>query len=141
VSPVQFWASALKIHSAEGGQMVTRKTLEKYMNDADAIAEEIHEKPEVVVKVLKQVEVRIENGRRQPKPPAPEGGISLSSAERKYKVPNPTISRWVKKGYIPILLRTKKELYIHEKILADVIKQYLVNPGQGKRTIKNIGGN
>ena len=121
--------------------MVTKRTLEKYMNEAKVIAEEINETPEVVTKVLRQVEVRIENNKRQPRPPAPEGGISLSSAERKYKVPNPTICRWVKKGYIPILLRTKRELYIHEKILADLIRQYLINPGQGKRTTKKIGRN
>lgn len=105
------------------------------MNDANAIAEEIHEKPEVVVKVLKQVEVRIENGRRQPKPPAPEGGISIRAAGRKYDIPFKTISRWAQRGFIPILLRTRNELYISEASLAQIASKYKSLPNSSRRTI------
>ena len=74
--------------------------------------------------------------KRQPRPPAPEGGISLREAARKYGVHSPTISRWVKRGYINILLRTKNELYIDEAELAKVIKIYKESPGQGRITLK-----
>lgn len=67
---------------------------------------------------------------------APEGGISLSAARRKYKIPQPTISRWVSRGYIPVLVRTNKELYIDEDAIARLAGVYHQNPGQGKRTIK-----
>ncbi len=73
---------------------------------------------------------------RQPKPEPPDGGISLRSASRKYGIPHPTLSRWVKKGYVPILLRTRNELYVNDALLSQLIKRYRQNPGQGKNTIQ-----
>lgn len=117
--------------------MVTRKTLEKYVNEAEVIAEEINETPEVVTKVLRQVEVRIENGRRQPKPLIPEGGISLRAAERKYGVLHSTISRWVARGEIPVILRTDNWVYIDENALIKKIADYRKNPGKGRKPSNN----
>jgi len=77
-----------------------------------------------------------ENHKRQPKPPAPEGGISLGAAARKYKIPNQTISRWVKRGLISFILETRNEKYINEAEFAELAKRYKQNPGQGKWTIR-----
>lgn len=77
-----------------------------------------------------------DNHKRQPRPPVPEGGISLSEAHRKYNIPHPTLSRWTKRGYIPVLLRTNRELYIDEAELVKVVELYLAAPGQGKYTIR-----
>ena|SRR4030067_2478331 len=77
--------------------------------------------------------------KRQPPPPPPDGGISLSAATRKYGIAQGTISGWILKngkGYIPILLKTNKEVYIDETKLAEVVKTYLKSPGQGKKTVK-----
>jgi hypothetical protein len=77
--------------------------------------------------------------RERPKrQPAPEGSISVREASDKYEVPSPTISRWVKKGLIPVALRTKNWLYIDEDKLVEVVKRYKLNPGRGKKTIKRI---
>ncbi len=116
--------------------MVTKRGLEKYMGEATQIADEINEEPELVIKVLKQVEAHMENGRRQPKPPAPEGGISIRAAGRKYGIAPRTISGWAQRGYIPVMLRTRNELYVDEKKLIEVIKFYKTSPGQGKSTIR-----
>jgi hypothetical protein len=75
--------------------------------------------------------------KRNPPLPRPTGGISISEAERKYNIPNPTISRWVQKGYIPVLAKNSWIKYIDEHILSVVIDKYLKNPGKGKRTVKN----
>lgn len=91
-----------------------------------------------VKKVVSQIIADKNNHKRQPPPPAPKGGICLMEAERKYRIPNPTISRWVKRGYIPVLLRTKKELYIDEAKLIEVVSLYKESPGQGKRTIRQL---
>lgn len=81
------------------------------------------------------------NNKRQPPVPAPEGGISLRAAARKYRMDNGTLSRWVQKGYIPILLRTKNEVYIDEDKVAEVIKLYKTAPGQGKKTVSQTMSN
>jgi len=114
--------------------MVTKRGLVKYMGEANQIAQEINEKPELVIKVLKRVEVRMENGRRQPKPPPPEGGISLRKAEKKFGVLHSTLSRWVQKGLLPVLSRTKNWLYVDEKRLEELLTKYKKDPGKGKRT-------
>lgn len=93
---------------------------------------------EDVERVVQQIIMDKENQKRHPKPPVPEGGISLRGASRKYGIPHPTLSIWVKKNYIPILLRTKNELYIDEIELATIATIYSTNPGQGKNTIKKI---
>jgi hypothetical protein len=74
--------------------------------------------------------------KRQPAPPPPPGGISRSAASRKYHVPKTTIYGWVKRGYIPVLLRTRKEVYIDEAKLAEVVECFKKSPGQGKKTVK-----
>jgi len=72
---------------------------------------------------------------RNPVISPPPGGISMSEAERKYGIPNPTISRWVKRGYIPILTRTEWITYIDEAIFSKIAERYNKNPGKGKKTI------
>ncbi len=76
--------------------------------------------------------------KRQPRTPAPEGGITIQAASRKYHVPSGTIARWGMKGYIPILARTRNETYLDEGKLAKIIEQYRQNPGQGKRTLERL---
>ena len=78
------------------------------------------------------------NRKRESAPPAPEGGISLRAASRKYGIPNQTLSRWVKKGLIPTITRTRNELYADELALAEQAAEYLKNPGRGKWTIKKV---
>jgi len=103
--------------------MVTKRTLEKYVTEAEVIAEEINETPELVTKVLRQIEVRIENGRRQPKPPAPEGGICVRKAAEKYGISRTTVSRWARKGLIKIMQRTDNWLYLNERSLQTYLDQ------------------
>jgi len=79
-------------------------------------------------------ELKKQRQRPQSTPP-PKGSISLREAERKYGVDHASLSRWVKKGLIPICLRTKNWLYISEKRLVEVINNYKHNPGKGKRTL------
>jgi hypothetical protein len=74
--------------------------------------------------------------RRPPRPPAPTGGISISEGSRRYNIPHPTISRWVSNGYIPILLRTRYELFIQESRLAELAVVYQGNPGRGSWAVK-----
>jgi len=74
--------------------------------------------------------------KRQPRTPAPEGGIHLSAASKRYHINHGTISRWARKGLVPVLLVTKNETYIDEEALDKVIRQYRQNPGQGKRTLE-----
>lgn len=118
-----------------------KKSLEKLMTEAPQIAQETNLPTEAVEKVFVQAMVRAENNKRQPVPPPPEGGISLSDAKRKYGVSHQTLSRWVKRGYIQILLRTNKELYISKAELGKIAEAYLKNPGQGKRTLKRYLNN
>jgi hypothetical protein len=66
----------------------------------------------------------------------PEGGICQSEASWKYGVTRTTISGWVLNSYIPILLETKKEVYIDEAKLIEVVECYKASPGQGKKTVK-----
>jgi hypothetical protein len=59
--------------------------------------------------------------KRQPKPTAPEGGISLREASRKYEIPIATLSYWVTKNNISVLKRTPNWLYIDESSLIKYI--------------------
>lgn len=72
---------------------------------------------------------------RPERQPAPEGGISIREAARKYDIDHSTISRWVSRGYIPVLLREKNWVYINEKILVEYINKYKQDAGKGKKTI------
>lgn len=91
-------------------------------------------KPKEQVEKLKEEINNLPNP-RQPKEPTPEGGISIRAGGRKYDIYSPTISRWVEKGLIPVLLRTKNEVYIDEFVLSQLAKRYKQDPGRGKRTI------
>lgn len=84
--------------------------------------------------ILKELEPRRGNGNGYD---PPKGGISQSEASRKYGVTQSSISQWVRHGYIPVLLRTKREVYIDEARLVEVIKCYKASPGQGKKTVKH----
>ncbi len=70
-----------------------------------------------VIKALESLPVR------QKSPPPPEGGISINQAARKYGLHSRTLSRWVAKGKIPIILPTKNWLYINEKALITFLKE------------------
>lgn len=61
--------------------------------------------------------------KRQPRPPAPEGGISLRAAARKYGLDNGTLSRWVSRGWVSIITRTPNWLYIDECNLIRVVRE------------------
>jgi hypothetical protein len=76
--------------------------------------------------------------KRQPCPPPPEGGISQSAGARKYNILQPTISRWVQKGYLPLIAATSKEKYVDEKRLAELARIYHASSGQGKGTLKKF---
>ncbi len=112
-----------------------RITLERIESDAETVERKRGIPREVSKVVLETVIEERQNHRREPRSQPPEGGISLMAAERKYGINSGTLSRWVKKGLIPVLLRTKNWLYVDEAKLAKVIRQYRENPGQGKRTI------
>lgn len=62
-------------------------------------------------------------------------GIGVNQASKKYGVPNPTISRWLDKGYIRRLsgetLKGQRVL-IDEADMAYCAAIYHQNPGQGK---------
>lgn len=115
-----------------------KRSLEKLMTEAPAIAEETKLQTEDVERVFKQAMVHADNNKRQPKPPPPEGGISIRAAGRKYGIAPRTISGWVQRGLIPILLVTRNEKYIDETILAKIVQEYKKAPGQGKFTIRRI---
>jgi hypothetical protein len=113
-----------------------RITLERLDLDAEMVEREKGIPKEVSKVVLKTVIEDRQNHKRQPKPEPPTGGISLRAAERKYGIAHETLARWVKRGLIPILLRTPNWLYVDEAKLVEVIQRYKQNPGQGKKTIK-----
>jgi len=104
------------------------------MQEATAMAEERN--TGITENILKEAAERIKSNGRKPAPAPPKGGISLSAAGRKYKILQQTISRWVSKGYIPVLLRTKREVYVEESALAELVEKYRQDPGQGKKTVR-----
>jgi len=65
-------------------------------------------------------------------------GISISAGGRKYSIKSSTISRWVTKGYIPVLSKTNREVYIDKNALEIIARKYLQDPGQGKKTVKPV---
>jgi len=118
--------------------MVTRRTLGKYIEMAPEIAQDTKVKTKDVERVLKAVELRIENGRRKPKTPPPKDGISLRKASKKYDIPDRTIGRWAKRGLVPILLATKNEVYIDEIAFANIAKTYKARSNSKRRALKTI---
>jgi hypothetical protein len=59
-------------------------------------------------------------------------GISISAASRKYDVPHPTISRWVKKGLIAIIGHDLNRVLIDEADIAYCAEVRKDRIGQGK---------
>ena len=91
---------------------------------------------EHVGKILEQITMDHNNGKRQPLPSAPEGWISLGEAERKYHILHSTLSRWVNRFGIPELNpKIGNRRYVFEVRLAELIEKYQQNPGKGKRTL------
>ncbi|MFA6307091.1 MAG: helix-turn-helix domain-containing protein [Patescibacteria group bacterium] len=86
--------------------------------------------PESLVKKMKEKPVR------QPKPEPPVGGICINQASHKYDIPQQTLSRWVQRGLIPVLVETRNEKYVDESVLAERVRQYKANPGKGKRNFE-----
>jgi hypothetical protein len=116
--------------------MVTSKTFERLTRISPKIAFEAGTSEEVVKRVLAAAQTDVINRRRQPAAPPPEGGISQSKASRKYKIARTTILGWIAKGYIPIILRTKKDVFIDEHKLAELVELFKKSPGRGKSTIR-----
>lgn len=85
--------------------------------------------------VLEATKEHYEETRRQPKVPAPKGSIGIRAASREYGVRSQTISRWVARGLVPILLRTKNDLYVDRQIVEKICQKYKRAPGRGRRTI------
>ncbi len=117
--------------------MIQRAMLDSRTLDEKAarIAQETHSTPGRIKAILIAAMKDTEN--LKVKQPAPTGGISIRGASRKYGVDHSTISRWAKKGYITVLLRTDYETYIDESNAANVIAEYKKDPGRGKYTLKH----
>lgn len=100
------------------------------------------ETAERIIKESKTPEEAIEKLRSlprwQPRPPAPEGGISLRAAERKFGISNVTLSLWTRKGYLPIIKRTANEVFVNERLVAEIAKRYKEHGGRGKWVIREI---
>jgi hypothetical protein len=67
-------------------------------------------------------------------------GISIREASVRFGIPNPTISRWVKKGYIKVLGHEGRRVFIDLADISYCAGVYLKNPGRGK-WIFNQSGN
>lgn len=62
-------------------------------------------------------------------------GIGIREASRKYNVPNRTISRWVERGLIRVLVEPEKRgqaTLIYEPDLVAILPQYTGERGRGK---------
>ena len=105
------------------------------MTISQEIAKKAGTKPAIALKVMVAMEEHINEKRRQPAPPPPEGGISIRAAGRKYNVDFRTISTWVKRGLVKVILETKNNKYIDEKSTKYLCTKYNSDPGRGKRTI------
>ncbi len=55
---------------------------------------------------------------REKAPPPPTGGICLRRAAKKYGISQPTLTRLVQRGEIPVLARTPNWLYVDENALS-----------------------
>jgi predicted site-specific integrase-resolvase len=60
--------------------------------------------------------------------------IGIGEASRKYKIAQPTISRWVQKGYITIIEQEGQKVLINEADVARMAAFYASRPGRGRRT-------
>lgn len=82
------------------------------------------------VEILKELEPRRRNGNGNK---APEGGISLRAASRKYGIPASTLSDWLREGFVHIMKIEGKYKFIKE---IDVIKLSKLDRRVGVRTIE-----
>ena len=115
-----------------------RVTLNVAKINAEDIADKTGLNPDDVDMVLKQIIADKESIRRRPNNPAPDGGISISKASRKYRIRRATISRWVNIGLIPVISNEGKEKYISEDFISRVARKYNKQQGRGKRHITTI---
>lgn len=59
--------------------------------------------------------------------------ISLTDSAKKYGIPVPTTSRWIKKGILHIIRRgAHNTAFIDEAEIATIAKLYMTSGGQGK---------
>ena len=65
--------------------------------------------------------------------------IHMGDASRKYGIPHPTLSRWAKKGFIPVLGKDGQKTLLDEGYVAYCATVYKNNPGQGKRIFDKDG--
>lgn len=68
----------------------------------------------------------------------PTGGITIAAAGRKYHIAHTIIWHWVQKGYVPVLLRTKRGIFIDEIIAARLVEVYQRSPKHGKSRVRRI---
>lgn len=92
--------------------------------------------PKNMIAIVEETEKDLIKQRRLPSPPDPEGGISIRAAERKYRIASATISRWVKKTFVPVLLETANEKFIDEAKLIKLVEAYRQCPGRGTWAVK-----
>jgi predicted site-specific integrase-resolvase len=64
--------------------------------------------------------------------------ISIGQASREFSIPQPTISRWIMKGSIPVHHREGQKIFIDKAHIAQLVYLYKLNPGQGKWTLKKV---
>lgn len=67
----------------------------------------------------------------------PQGGIGIREAGRKYRISGKTISRWVSRGLIPVIMETPTVKYIDAKTMSEIAIRYKSDSGRGKRTVVN----
>lgn len=116
---------------------MTTRTFERLLNKSPELASAAGASEKLVRKILEMAEKDVISRRRQPAPPAPEGGISIRAAGKKYKIPFQTISQWVQTGALKSLKRTKNALYIKESDIAGIATKYKQHHGRGKKAIFN----
>jgi hypothetical protein len=89
-------------------------------------------------KIANELQQETDARRFVPREDAPAWGVSIRQASRRYRIPSPTISRWVAKNYIPVVYRDAWITLILECAMAKIASIYHTNPGQGTRTVKRI---
>ncbi len=67
-------------------------------------------------------------------------GIGLGEAARKYNVPQPTISRWKDKGFIPVIGKSgAQKILLSEAYVAYCAEVYHRAPGKGRWAFNKNG--
>lgn len=59
--------------------------------------------------------------------------LSIRAAE-KYGIPNSTLSGWIKRGWIKVIKRSTKRVWIDEGDVAFVATKFNLDPGRGKKS-------